>query len=68
MSLESVTVQGPVPAQTFPQPLKTEPGSAAAINVTALPCANDPEQVVPQLIVPWGLVTVPFPFLSTVNV
>jgi len=65
-----VTVQVPLPEQPPPlQPLKVEPAAGAAVKVTAVPLANETEQVVPQEMPAGLLVTVPLPVpaLETVS-
>jgi len=65
----TVTVQVAVPEQPPPlQPVKVEPATGAAVRVTAVPLANDAEQVVPQLIPVGALVTVPVPAPALVRV
>ncbi len=65
----TVTVQVAVPEQPPPlQPVKVEPATGAAVKVTAVPLANDAEQVVPQLIPAGALVTVPVPAPALVTV
>src|SRR5437016_1732301 len=62
VAAESVTVQAPVPEQPPPlQPVKVEPATGVAVNVTAVPLAKLAEQVAPQLIPTGALVTVPLP-------
>src|SRR6058998_602398 len=68
---ESVTVQGPVPAQPPPlQPLKVEPAAGAAVSVTAVPLVKLAAQVAPQVMPAGALVTAPLPVpaLLTVSV
>src|SRR5881296_3542383 len=57
-----VTVQVPVPEQPPPlQPVKVEPATGAAVNVTAVPLAYVAEQIAPHEIPAGALVTVPVP-------
>jgi hypothetical protein len=66
-----VTVQVPLPVQPPPlHPVKVEPGAAAAVRVTAVPSANEAEQVAPHEMPAGLLVTVPLPApaLKTVSV
>ena len=65
------TIQRPAPAQPPPfQPVKTEPASVAAVNVTLDPLGYVPVQTPPQVIPAGAEVTVPVPapFLLTVTV
>ncbi len=57
----TVTVQVPVPVQAPPQPVNTDPATAAAVSVTLVPEVNVDEQVAPQLIPAGLLVTEPAP-------
>jgi len=58
----SVTVHVPVPEQPPPlQPEKREPAAGVAVSVTAVPLANEAEQVAPQAMPAGALVTVPLP-------
>ena len=71
VAAESVTTQVPVPEHPPPlQPVKVEPPTGVAVNVTAVPLAKLAEQVAPQLIPTGALVTVPLPVpaLLTVSV
>ena len=69
VAAETVTVQGPVPAQPPPvQPAKEEPAADAAVRVTAVPLVKLAEQVAPQLIPTGELVTVPLPVPDGVTV
>ena len=71
VAAESVIVHVPVPEQPPPlQPVKVEPATGVAVNVTAVPLAKLAEQVAPQLIPTGALVTVPLPVpaLLTVSV
>src|SRR5439155_25510776 len=62
VAAETVTVQGPVPAQPPPvQPVKVEPAAGAAVRVTVVPLVKLAAQVAPQLIPTGALVTVPLP-------
>ena len=64
-----VTVQVPIPEQPPPdQPANRLPSSATAVSVTWVPSSNLSEQVLPQLIAPGLLVTVPAPVPSLVTV
>ena len=63
-----MTVQVPVPVQAPLQPVKVEPTAGAAVNVTAVPLANEAEHVVPQLTPAGALVTVPMPTPALVTV
>jgi hypothetical protein len=45
-----VTLQVPVPVQAPDQPVKIEPGSAAAVSVTVVPAIYVAEQMDPQVI------------------
>ena len=57
-----LTTQVPVPEQPDPlQPVKVEPTSGAAVNVTLVPVLKAELQVAPQLIPAGLLVTVPVP-------
>ncbi len=49
-------VQGPVPKQAPPHPVKVDPVSVIAFSVTDVPALNSAEQAEPQLI-PEGLLT-----------
>ena len=66
--IDTVQVES-VPEHATPdQPANTEPEAGDSVNVTTVPCANDAEHVVPQLI-PDGLdVTVPDPVPAGVTV
>ena len=69
VAAETVTVQGPVPAQPPPlQPVKEEPAAGAAASVMAVPLVKLAEQVAPQLIPAGELVTVPLPVPDGVTV
>jgi len=58
----SVTVHGPVPEQPPPlQPVKAKPAAGVAVSVTAVPLANEAEQIAPQEMPAGVLVTVPMP-------
>jgi hypothetical protein len=50
-----------VPVQPPLQPVKVDPAAGVAVSVTAVPLANVPEQVVPQLMPAGALLTVPAP-------
>ncbi len=65
-----VTTQAPVPLQAPPQPANVEPPVGVAVSVTVVPLGNVALHVVPQLMPPGLLVTVPVPvpFLLTVKV
>ena len=64
-----VTAQVPMPVQPPPlQPLKVEPGTGAAVRVTAVPLANVPEHVAPHEIPAGALVMVPDPAPVLLNV
>ena len=66
-----VTMQVPVPEQPPPlQPEKVEPAVGVAVKVTAVPLANGPEHVAPQVMPAGLLATVPepAPALLTVSV
>src|SRR5437016_3604331 len=70
VAAETVTMQGPVPAQPPPvQPAKEEPAAGAAVRVTAVPLGKLAAQVAPQLMPAGALVTVPVPVpaLETVS-
>src|ERR1051326_6399906 len=56
-----VTVQVCAPEQAPLHPVNAEPVAGTAVNVTVAPLARFAEQVVPQLIEPSLLVTVPVP-------
>lgn len=57
-----MTVQAPVPVQAPLQPVKVEPATAAAVNVTVLPAPKLAEQLALQALMPEGeLLTVPEP-------
>ena len=59
------TTQVPAPAQPPPfQPVKTEPASAVAVNVTRVPPGYVPVQSPPQVIPAGFEVTVPVPVPS----
>jgi len=61
-------VQSTVPLQPAPfQPLNEEPVDGVARRVIVLPRAKPNVQVLPQLIPPVVLVTVPLPFVVTVS-
>ena len=65
------TIQRPAPAQPPPfQPVKTEPASVVAVNVTRVPPGYVPVQSTPQVIPAGAEVTVPVPvpFLLIVTV
>ena len=64
-----LTVHRPAaPVQALPQPVKAEPGDAAAPRVTMLPLSTLLAQSEPQLIVDESLDTVPAPVPSFVTV
>ena len=65
----TATVQVPVPEQPPPlQPAKTDPDSALAVSVTAVPELKLAAQVVPQLIPAGEELTVPDPVPDFVTV
>ena len=70
VSALSVTVHEAVPEHPPPdQPAKTEPGSAAALSVTEVPCAHWKRQVDPQ-VTPAGFEVIepePLPVLAAVS-
>src|SRR5439155_1633300 len=69
VAADTVTVQGPVPAQPPPlQPAKTELALGVAVSTTTAPLAKLAVQLAPQLMSPGMLVTVPFPLGLTVSV
>ena len=69
VAAETVTVQGPAPAQPPPlQPVNVEPAAGAAVSVTAVPLAKLVEHVAPQVIPAGELVTVPLPVPAVVTV
>ena len=57
----TVTAHEPVPEQAPVQPAKVEPEAGVAVRVSAVPGVTDCEQLVPQLMPPAVLVTVPAP-------
>ena len=57
----TVTAHVPVPLHAPDQPENMEPELGVAVSVTAVPLANVPPHVVPQLIPEGLLVTFPFP-------
>ena len=57
----NVTMHAPAPVHAPLQPVKVAPAAGVAVSVTAVPAANDAEQVVPQLMPAGALVTVPGP-------
>src|SRR2546430_8345726 len=62
VAAETVTVQGPVPAQPPPvQPVKVEPAAGAAVRVTAGPLGKFAAQGAPQGMPAGALVTGPGP-------
>jgi hypothetical protein len=65
-----VIVQGPVPVQAPLQLANKDPAAGAAFSVTTVPVGNGALQLVPQLIPPGMLVTVPppVPAVFTVSV
>src|SRR5512146_1816806 len=62
-----VKVQAPVPVQAPLQPVNDDPEAAVWVRVTAVPGANDAEQVVPQLMPAGVLATVPLPLPAKVT-
>ena len=57
-----VTVHVPVPVHPPPlQPVKVDPAAGVAVKVTAVPLANEAEQVAPQEMPAGALETVPVP-------
>jgi hypothetical protein len=65
-----VTLQGPVPVQTPPQPANVEPESGVVVKLTTEPLSKFAEQLGPQEI-PGGelaMVPVPVPLFETVRV
>lgn len=68
--LASMTIwHVPVPLQAPPQPLKDQPESGLALNVTVVLTANEAEHVPRQLLIPAGLLlTEPLPDTVTVSV
>ena len=64
-----VTVHVPVPEQPPPlQPVKVDPASGVAVNVTTVPVVKAVEQVAPQEMPAGELVTVPVPAPALVTV
>jgi hypothetical protein len=63
-----VTVQPPVPLHAPPQPAKLDPAAGVAVKVTCVPAPKLALHVVPQLIPPGELVTMPLPVSLTVSV
>src|ERR1044072_9350313 len=66
--LVSVNMQSPVPVQPASlQPVKRQPASACAVNVTGVPTGYECEHVAPQSMPPSPLVTLPLPSFDTGN-
>jgi hypothetical protein len=61
LAASTVTVQLPLPLQAPLQPANVEPASGLAARVTLVPESKSAAHVVPQLIPPEPLVTVPLP-------
>jgi len=64
----TLSVQVPVPLQAPLQPLKIQPLAGVAVSVVFVPELKLALQVLPQLIPPGLLVTVPPPFPETLTV
>jgi hypothetical protein len=55
------------PEQAPDHPANELPDAGTAVSVTEVPASKVPVQAEPQLIAPGLLVTVPLPFLETLN-